>query len=81
MNRWRITIQAWPYSTGSGAATDQKAAGEREQNFYVDASDIRLAMKMAECIASGIEANPAVWQAPIVGVQVERDVVVRADPS
>ena len=73
MNRWRITIQVWPYSTGRGADEDQKAAGERVRYFYVNAHDIRDAMKMAQCFAEGIETSPAVWKAPIYGVNLERD--------
>ena len=72
MNRWRITIEAWPHSTGNGAEADQKAAGDRERYFYVDADDIEHAMKMARCFAEGMRANPAVWMAPIMGVHVSR---------
>ena len=70
MERWRITIRAWPHSTGNGQEADQKAAGDPEHYFYVDANNIREAMKMAECFAHGMERNPAVWQAPIMGVHV-----------
>lgn len=70
MHRWRITIQAWPHSTGNGQDADQKAAGDRERYFYVNAESIRDAMKMAECFAQGMEHNPAVWHAPIMGVHV-----------
>lgn len=72
MKRWRITIEAWPHSTGAGQEADQKAAGDREHYFYVDAENIRDAMKMAECFAQGMERNPAVWKAPILGVHVDR---------
>lgn len=70
MYRGRITIQAWPHSTGRGADVDQKEAGEREHYFYVDADDIRAAMKMATCFQQGMERNPMVWHAPIMGVHV-----------
>jgi len=70
--RWRITIEAWPHSTGKGQEEDQKAAGDRERYFYVDAEDIADAMKMARCFAEGMKANPAVWMAPIMGVHVDR---------
>lgn len=72
MNRWRIIIESWPHSTGKGQDADQKAAGEREVYFYVDADDIRDAMKMARCFAEGMECNPAVWRAPITAVHVDR---------
>jgi hypothetical protein len=72
MNRWRITIEAWPHSTGNGQEADQKAAGDREHYFYVDADDIGAAMKMARCYAEGMERNPAVWRPPITGVHVDR---------
>ncbi len=72
MLRWRITIEAWPHSTGAGQEADQKAAGDRTHYFYVDAEDIRDAMRMAECFAEGMKRNPAVWMAPIMGVHVYR---------
>ena len=72
MNRWRIIIEACPHSTGAGQEADQKMAGDRERYFYVDADDIREAMKMAHCFAQGIETNPAVWRAPITGVHIDR---------
>jgi hypothetical protein len=70
MYRWRITIVVWPHSTGKGREADQEAAGDREQEFWVDALDIEDAMRMARCFAEGLERNPAVWQAPIMGVHV-----------
>lgn len=70
MDRWRITIEVWPHSTGAGQEADQKAAGDRTNYFYVDAQDIADAMKMARCYAEGLERNPAVWRAPIRGVHV-----------
>jgi hypothetical protein len=68
MNRWRITIEAWPHSTGKGADKDQALAGEREQTFHVVAYDIREAMKLADCISEGMQSNPMVWKAPIKGI-------------
>lgn len=68
MNRWQITIEAWPHSTGKGHELDQQAAGDREQYFYVDALNIEDAMRLAHCFQAGIAANPAVWLAPIMGV-------------
>lgn len=73
MLRWRITIEAWPHSTGAGAEADQKAAGAREQYFYADADDFTEATKLARCFADGVKANPAVWMAPIMGVHVWRE--------
>jgi hypothetical protein len=73
MNRWRITIEAWPHSTGAGKDADQKTAGERTNYFYVDANDITEAMKMARCFQEGMLRNPAVWEAPIMGVHVYRE--------
>ena len=72
--RWKIAIEAWPHSTGNGNEADKKAAGADEgaHYFYVDADDIHEAMKMARCLAKGIERNPAVWKAPIFGVYVDR---------
>jgi hypothetical protein len=72
MHRWRITIEPHPFSSGKGAEADRKAAGadEGSHHFYVDAGDIREAMKMAQCFAEGMKRNPAVWEAPIIGVCV-----------
>lgn len=72
--RWKIAVEAWPHSTGNGDEADKKAAGADEgaHFFYVDAGDIDEAMRMARCFAEGIERNPAVWKAPILGVYVER---------
>ena len=72
MDRWRITIEARPYSTGKGAVADQEAAGDRVHYFYTDAGSIDDAMKQARCFAEGMKRNPAVWMAPILGVHVER---------
>lgn len=68
MWNWNITIEAWPYSTGNGADADQKAAGDREQCYYVSAESIAEAITLARCIVDGIQSNPAVWQAPITGI-------------
>lgn len=69
MHRWRISIEVYPFS-----GADPKAAGSEDgpHNFYVDANDIREAMKMAECFQQGMKRNPAVWEAPILGVHRER---------
>lgn len=68
--RWRIAIETWPHSTGNGQENDRKAAGaeDGERYFYVDAEDVTDALKLAQAIAMGIEAHPAVWKAPIYGV-------------
>jgi hypothetical protein len=68
--RWRIAIETWPHSTGKGQAVDREAAGavDGERYFYVDAEDVTEALKLAQCIAMGIESHPAVWKAPIYGV-------------
>lgn len=68
MNNWLVTIQAWPHSTGNGQDADQAAAGEREKNYKIAADDARDAMRFAEAIATGVESNPAVWKAVIVGL-------------
>lgn len=73
MRRWRITVEAWPFSTGKGRDADQKAAGDRTHYFYVNADDIEEAMKMARCFSEGMKRNPAVWMAPIFGVHVYGD--------
>ena len=71
MRRWKITLEAWPHSTGNGQDADQKLAGERVQNFTVDAEDARGALKLAEAIAKGMEANPMTWRAPITAIVLE----------
>jgi hypothetical protein len=68
MNRWRVVIEAWPHSTGKGQTNDQAAAGEAVQTYHVKAYDIAAALVLAKCIVEGIEANPAVWQAPIKSI-------------
>lgn len=66
--RWRITIELWPHSTGNGAEADQKAVGDREHYYYVDAYDISEALKFAHAFSDGACLSPAVWKAPIMGV-------------
>ena len=66
--RWQISIEIWPHSTGAGAEADQKAAGDRQRYFYVEADCIERAYMSARCIQSGILCNPAVWKAPIIFV-------------
>ena len=68
MHRWRISIAVHPFS---GACRKAAAADDGPHNFYVDARDIREAMKMAECFQQGMQRNPAVWEAPILGVSRE----------
>lgn len=64
--RWSVRIEVWPYF-----GVEQAAAGEASQLFYVDADDIYGAMKCAEHIQVGLQASPAVWQAPIVSVSID----------
>lgn len=71
MDRWKITIEAWPHSTGAGAETDQKAAGERVGSYVVRAIDAASALEFAEAIAQGVRANPMVWRAPITAIVKE----------
>lgn len=67
-DRWHIVIEAWPHSTGNGKEADQALAGERIQYYYVDAEDIKAALKLGLCIAGGMKSNPAVWEAPITSI-------------
>lgn len=66
MNRWKITIEAWPYFE-----VDQKAAGDRSNNYVVRAIDAAAALEFAEAIAMGVRANPMVWRAPITAIVQE----------
>ena len=66
--RWKIVIETWPHTTGKGVDADQALCGERERYFYVDAEDIRDALKLGLCISEGICSNPAVWLAPITAI-------------
>lgn len=68
MRTWRITVEAWPYSTGAGSEADQKAAGARSANYDVKADGLRDVVRLAEAIAMGVSANPHVWRAPIVSI-------------
>lgn len=65
---WKITIEAWPHSTGKGADEDQKAAGDRVQVYYTRAESIHEAAGHAKLIVAGMESNPMVWQAVITGI-------------
>jgi hypothetical protein len=73
-DRWLVTIEAWPQSTGNGADADQKAAGHRTQNFSVRAEGMAAALEAAEYIAQGMRTNPMIWRAPIVGIQSEEEI-------
>lgn len=66
--RWRVTIEVYPRTADRGVKVDQEAAGDRVQYFYVDARDIDEALKMAHCFSYGVGTNPAVGDAPVVGV-------------
>lgn len=68
MNRWRVTIEAWPHSSGKGQEADQAAAGPRTNDFVVRAVDMSAALEAAEHIAMGMRVNPMVWRAPITGI-------------
>lgn len=68
MDRWKVQIEAWPHSTGSGIEKDQKQVGERVQIYCVRAIDIADALKCAELIAQGMRSNPMVWRAPITEI-------------
>ena len=59
-DRWLIRIEAWPYFS-----VPQAAAGEKSQAFEVKAGDMRDAFAAALLLQRGVQANPAVWQAPI----------------
>jgi hypothetical protein len=59
-DRWLIRIEAWPFFS-----VPQAAAGERSQVFEVKAGDIREAFAASLLLQKGMQANPAVWQAPI----------------
>lgn len=67
-DRWIITIEAWPHSTGNGADADQRAAGPRKNDFVVRAEGMKAAFEAAEFIAMGMRVNPAIWRAPIVSI-------------
>jgi hypothetical protein len=68
MRLWIVTIEAWPHSTGNGNEIDQAAAGDRIKSYPVRAEDMADAFRMAEAIAMGVRANPAVWRAPITAI-------------
>jgi hypothetical protein len=72
-DRWLVTIEVWPHSTGNGAKADQEAAGNRSQDFAVRAEGIAVALELAECIAQGMRTNPMVWRAPIVSIVSENE--------
>jgi hypothetical protein len=67
-DRWIITIEAWPHSTGKGDNADQEAAGPRKNDFAVRALDMKAAFEAAEHIAMGMRVNPMIWRAPITAI-------------
>lgn len=67
-DRWMVTIEAWPHSTGNGHEADQKAAGPLKNDFAVRALDMGAAFEAAEHIAMGMRVNPMIWRAPIVAI-------------
>jgi hypothetical protein len=72
MRRWKITIEAWPFSMEKCTAEDaQKLAGERSKDYVVRAIDAAQALEFADAIAMGVRSNPAVWRAPIVALAQE----------
>jgi len=72
-DRWLVTIEAWPHSTGNGADKDQLAAGDRTQKFAVRAEGMADAFRCAEFIAQGMRTNPMVWRAPITAIVKENE--------
>lgn len=68
MDKWRITIEAWPHSTGNGHAADQAAAGPPKNDFIICAVDMKTAFESGEHIAMGMRVNPMCWRAPIVAI-------------
>jgi len=73
MDRWMITIEAWPHSTDNGNEEDQKRAGDRSKNYVVRAIDAAQALEFAEAIAMGVRSNPMVWRAPITAIVKDRE--------
>lgn len=71
-DRWKVTIDRWPYSTGKGQDVDQLNAGERTSVFEVRATDISEALVKAKLYQQGIESSPHVWQAPISKIEQVR---------
>lgn len=65
MGRYMVKVEAWPYSTGAGAAADQAAAGPRERLFEVRAQDFEGALMQARCLRDGVGSHDRVWQAHI----------------
>lgn len=72
MSLWKVTIEAWPHSSGRGNVIDQKEAGERVQSFAVRADNMEDALQAAEFIAQGMRTNPMVWRAPITAIIQEQ---------
>lgn len=68
MRRWKITVEAWPFSTGQGNVVDQKNAGPRSADYYVEARDATDALRLAQAIQQGVKASPHVWEAPITAL-------------
>jgi len=72
VDRWVAGFQVWPHSSGRGGETDQKEAGERDQQFEFTADVIDAALVIAKAFKCGLERNPMVWQAPIFKLERSR---------
>ena len=65
MSRWRVTLEAMPYSTGQGADVDMKASGPRVREHTFDAPEFHDAVKIAYAFQAGVKSSDHVWEAPI----------------
>lgn len=75
MHRWKVTIEAWPYSLPNMTRDEaQKLAGARSAEYEVEAQGFHEAVTLADAIVQGIRANPHVWRAPIVGLRQDIEV-------
>ncbi len=68
MDRWIITVQVCPHSTGRGQEADQASVGERRQTVIVEAGDIESALSQAKLYLAGVRTNPMVWKAFVSSV-------------
>lgn len=68
MATWKIVIEAWPFSTGQGAAKDQAEVSPRVREWLIEADDYRSASLAAEHIQLGVASHDKVWQAKIRAV-------------
>lgn len=69
MNYWTANVYVYAHSTGNGREKDRESVGGERQTFTVKADEFDEAVELVRHILVGIEANPMVWKAGILGIE------------